>query len=181
MKTSQPRKRLHREAVTAASGAVKQKMETWSREVTECPEQTQVTVCSMWINSNISFVIDIKQIIFTKDSVSLLFFFIAQTWIDSMTASHMTCTLLTEQQASCCYPPSCRTSIIPLLRKPFGSLLWTFSAFNKRSHTARVGFCPEAGSRTLPQLGRPCIPALLWLAGVKDKVGIGERKLYLSI
>lgn len=116
MKTSQPRERLHREAVTAASGAVKQKMETWSREVTECPEQTQVTVCSMWINSNISFVIDIKQIIFTKDSVSLLFFFIAQTWIDSMTASHMTCTLLTEQQASCCYPPSCRTSIIPLLK-----------------------------------------------------------------
>lgn len=31
-----------------------------------------------------------------------------------MTASHMTCTLLTEQGASCCYPPSRRTSITPL-------------------------------------------------------------------
>lgn len=74
MKTSRPRERLHRGAVTAASGAAKQKMETWSREVKECPEQTQVTVCCMWINSNIYFVIHIKQNIFSKDSASLLFF-----------------------------------------------------------------------------------------------------------
>lgn len=141
MKTSRPRERLHRGAVTAASRAAKQKMETWSREVKECPEQTQVTVCCMWINANIYFVLHIKQNIFTKDSASLLFFSIAQTWIASMTASHMTCTLLTEQGASCCYPPSHRTSITPLfLKTTFGNLLWTFSAFNKRSNNARVGF-----------------------------------------